>query len=409
MNYSYLSDGTKLSALNGSGEGLVYRGPFVYRKSSGGNAGSSLTLESAAFGGGRLTPDGALLYVTDYLGSVRAVVDGKTGELYKAAKYTAFGDEEQVMIPASVSTPAHQLATAVLPAGLTLRDGYTGKEAQNEDFGTCYTDFGARQYSPALRRWMTPDPLSEKYYGVSPYAFCNNNPVNFVDPDGRKILGASKNDAKKVVSDMHEIFSNDIFNAFRQLIRLDSKRPRLVAEISEYDLKQVLSNPELNTDQRAMIAVVSNTINSSDKHIVEYAGQGNISSYAQSFFEPLMCTSEEMNQLVSSLIETNGGIPASFLSAVGGNQGVTTATRKGSYSVVFDVEHDNGRSVTMGHEVFGHGRSLALGRGAEYQHVDAVQMENLILRVMGINYINNGSNHGPGTIIANPSNIPSYR
>ena len=184
MNYFYLSDGTKLSALDGSGEGLVYRGPFVYRKSSGSNASSSLTLESAAFGGGRLTPDGALLYVTDYLGSVRAVVDGKTGELYKAAKYSAFGDESQVMIGPVGSTPAHALATAALPTGLTLRDAYTGKEAQNPDFTTGYTDFGARQYSPTLRRWMTPDPLSEKYYGVSPYAFCNNNPVNFVDPDG---------------------------------------------------------------------------------------------------------------------------------------------------------------------------------------------------------------------------------
>ena len=184
VNYSYLSDGTKLSALDGSGEGLVYRGPFVYRKSSGGNAGSSLTLESAAFGGGLMTPSGAMFYVTDYLGSVRAVVDGKTGELYKAAKYTAFGDEEQVMIPASVSTPPQPLATAILPDGQTLRDGYTGKEAQNEDFGTSYIDFGARQYSPALRRWMTPDPLSEKYYGTSPYAFCNNNPVRYVDVDG---------------------------------------------------------------------------------------------------------------------------------------------------------------------------------------------------------------------------------
>ena len=184
VNYSYLSDGTKLSALDGSGEGLVYRGPFVYRKSSGSNASSSLTLESAAFGGGRLTPDGALLYVTDYLGSVRAVVDGKTGELYKASEYSAFGDEEQVMIAAQGSTTSHPLATAVLPDGLTLRDGYTGKEAQTPDFTTGYTDFGARQYSPTLRRWMTPDPLSEKYYDVSPYAFCNNNPVNFVDPDG---------------------------------------------------------------------------------------------------------------------------------------------------------------------------------------------------------------------------------
>ena len=141
MNYSYLSDGTKLSALDGSGEGLVYRGPFVYRKRSGSNAGSSLTLESAAFGGGRLTPDGAMFYVTDYLGSVRAVIDGKTGALYKAANYSAFGDESQVMIPGQGSTPPHQLATAVLPAGLTLRDSYTGKEDQDPDFSTGYTDF----------------------------------------------------------------------------------------------------------------------------------------------------------------------------------------------------------------------------------------------------------------------------
>ena len=152
MNYSYLSDGTKLSALDGSGEGLVYRGPFVYRESSGSNASSSLTLESAAFGGGRLTPDGALLYVTDYLGSVRAVVDGKTGELYKAVDYSVFGDESQVMVSGQGSTPAHALATAALPTGLTLRDAYTGKEAQTPDFSTGYTDFGARQYSPTLRR-----------------------------------------------------------------------------------------------------------------------------------------------------------------------------------------------------------------------------------------------------------------
>ena len=45
-------------------------------------------------------------------------------------------------------------------------------------------DYGARFYDPLMARWTTPDPLAEKYYGISPYAFCNNNPVNFVDPDG---------------------------------------------------------------------------------------------------------------------------------------------------------------------------------------------------------------------------------
>ena len=33
--YSYLADGTKLSASDGDGDGLVYRGPFVYRHSAG--------------------------------------------------------------------------------------------------------------------------------------------------------------------------------------------------------------------------------------------------------------------------------------------------------------------------------------------------------------------------------------
>ena len=181
VNYSYLADGTKLSAKDAQGEGLVYRGAFVYRQ----GADSSLTLESAKFSGGRLTGTNVMMYVTDYLGSVRAVVDGRTGELYKAVDYSSYG-EETIVEATSVS------------GGLTLRDGYTGKEDQHPDFGTSYTDFGARQYHPALHRWMTPDPLSEKYYGVSPYAFCNNDPVNFVDVDGedptlaaRMALGAA--------------------------------------------------------------------------------------------------------------------------------------------------------------------------------------------------------------------------
>ena len=53
---------------------------------------------------------------------------------------------------------------------------------------TKFFDFGARQYSPALNRWLTIDPLSEQFYGTSPYAICNNNPVNYVDVDGESLL-----------------------------------------------------------------------------------------------------------------------------------------------------------------------------------------------------------------------------
>ncbi len=63
---------------------------------------------------------------------------------------------------------------------------YGGKEFI-ELHGYDSYDFDARMYYPALCRFMTMDPLCEKYYSISPYAYCNNNPVNYVDPDGRDI------------------------------------------------------------------------------------------------------------------------------------------------------------------------------------------------------------------------------
>ena len=45
-------------------------------------------------------------------------------------------------------------------------------------------DYGARQYAPTLGRWDRMDPLCEKYYSVSPYAYCGNNPVRLRDRAG---------------------------------------------------------------------------------------------------------------------------------------------------------------------------------------------------------------------------------
>ena len=234
VNYSYLSDGTKLSALDGNGEGLVYRGPFVYRKGAGNG---SLTFESASFSGGRLTSSGALLYVTDYLGSVRAVVNGSNRAIYKASDYSTFGSESE----------AGAMQTAPIPFGLTLRDSYTGKEAQNPDFSTGYTDFGARQYSPTLRRWMTPDPLSEKYYGISPYAFCANNPVNFVDLDGRKLYFASGvSDVFKQKFAATIQFMNSKGTAGDLVSLHDSDVVYYIAEIKQKDLRPGENNSKFD-------------------------------------------------------------------------------------------------------------------------------------------------------------------
>ncbi len=116
--------------------------------------------------------------IDDYLGNVRAIVSDLKGS--SGANVSTSND----YYPYGMLLPGRNSSTS------NYRYGYQGKEMDNElksKTATSY-DFGARMYDPRAGRWLSLDPLAWKYADQSPYNFCGNDPVNFVDPDGKETL-----------------------------------------------------------------------------------------------------------------------------------------------------------------------------------------------------------------------------
>ena len=147
-------------------------------------------MESAGWEGGRLLPgtgnDKVLYQVTDHLGSVRAVRDA-AGNVLQRFDYYPFGSLCRSW--SSGSTPSQQL--------LCYR--FSGKEVAGQKVsaatpsgvpavssGNPYLDFGARLYDPKTATWLAHDPKAEKFYPITPLAFCHNNPLTNVDPTGEE-------------------------------------------------------------------------------------------------------------------------------------------------------------------------------------------------------------------------------
>ncbi len=83
--------------------------------------------------------------------------------------------------------------------------GYNGKEKQAD---TGWDDYGARMYMPELGRWGVVDPLAEKHLNLSPYVYCTNNPVKYVDADGRDWGVRVNHDNKTIVVEANYYFKN---------------------------------------------------------------------------------------------------------------------------------------------------------------------------------------------------------
>ena len=162
VKYTYFADGTKFKAVDATGNGFVYTGSLRWSVHNG-----TLTPESVAITGGRAVYSNnswaANYYITDHLGSVRAVTDAE-GEVLDTFDYMPYGSE----ISSRSST--------------TTDYRFTGKERQSMVNNSIYDSFA--RFQNTYGRFMSIDPKAESFYHISPYTYCAGDPVNLVDPDG---------------------------------------------------------------------------------------------------------------------------------------------------------------------------------------------------------------------------------
>jgi RHS repeat-associated protein len=136
-------------------------------------------------------------YLRDHLGNHRIVMDA-SGTVVQVNNYYPSG--------ATMADYPRRTDQGIQPYK------FGGKELDRSN-GLDFYDFEARSFDPALMRFTMMDPLDEKYYSISPYVYCANNPVRYIDPTG-KIVRPVNEEALKMIQ--NTLTSDDM-----QYVRLD--------------------------------------------------------------------------------------------------------------------------------------------------------------------------------------------
>ena len=161
INYSYAADGTKLCTVYTISDTTTtkdYCSNVVYE-----NGVQKMLLTEEGYVDLSASTPTYYYYLKDHQGNNRVVINS-SGTVSETNHYYPFGS-----LFASTSVQPYK---------------YNGKELDTKK-GLNWYDYGARHYDATLGRWLVVDPLTEMYYGLSPYIYCNNSPIRYIDPTGK--------------------------------------------------------------------------------------------------------------------------------------------------------------------------------------------------------------------------------
>ena len=164
ITYTYGADGTKLRTVHKIGSTTTttdYCGNVIYE-----NGTQKLLLTEEGY----INLTGTQqyhYYLKDHQGNNRVVIN-QSGTVEETNHYYPFGG-------------------VFGTTGNTQPYKYNGKEFDTKK-GLNWYDYGARYYDAALGRFTTVDPSSENYYAFNPYSYCVNNPIKYIDPDGKDFI-----------------------------------------------------------------------------------------------------------------------------------------------------------------------------------------------------------------------------
>ena len=127
---------------------------------------------------------------------------------------------------------------------------FSGKE---KDVETGYSYFGARYYDSGLSIWLSVDPMSDKYPNLTPYAYCANNPVILVDPDGRTIYHPSGTFPASYGYVYWNIQHNDTYKSLVSTFNKSTNNLRFDTQNSDYSYGNTCADIQGKTDQNGEV------------------------------------------------------------------------------------------------------------------------------------------------------------